>query len=270
MAFDRSATDERRAASARRRAAERRRESERRAAAGVRPGLSGRLLAGGTSGNRLLTAQTAAVLLVLFALLGVTILRIVPLLSLHMFIGMLLIGPVALKLASTGYRFTRYYTFNPRYREAGPPAPVMRMIAPIVVASTIAVFATGVALLFLGPSSRGTLLFLHKASFVVWIIFTALHVLGHITEVPGAISPRFEGDLTSRLAEATEQLPGMRRSSAASALPTEHVAAWNAYGTGSLGRVLSLSAAIALGLILAVVSVAWFGPWLHLFHSSGL
>jgi hypothetical protein len=114
------------------------------------------------------------------------------------------------------------------------------------------------------------LLPLHKASFVIWIIAIGLHVLGHIAEVPGAISRRYQGALTSRLAEATEQLPGMRRGSATGALPTENVAAWDAYGTGSLGRMLSLTAAIVLGVIVAVVSVAWFGPWLHVFHTTGL
>ena len=40
----------------------------------------------------------------------------------HMFIGLVLIGPVALKLASTGYRFVRYYTGAPVYVAKGPPA----------------------------------------------------------------------------------------------------------------------------------------------------
>ena len=42
------------------------------------------------------------VLLVLFAVLGITIIRIGQLLWLHLFLGVLLVGPVALKLASTG------------------------------------------------------------------------------------------------------------------------------------------------------------------------
>jgi hypothetical protein len=54
------------------------------------------------------------ILLFLLAVLGVTILRIRPLLDIHMFLGILLI--VTLKLASTGYRFVRYYTSEPRYR----------------------------------------------------------------------------------------------------------------------------------------------------------
>ncbi len=44
------------------------------------------------------------------------------------------------------------------------PPPTLRLIAPIVVASTVVVFASGVALLLLGPSSRGSLLLIHKAS----------------------------------------------------------------------------------------------------------
>ena len=71
---------------------------------------AGRLTGGGTAGNERLTAATGAVLLVLLAVIGVTIISIGPLLSVHLFVGMLLIGPVALKLGSTGYRFVRYYT----------------------------------------------------------------------------------------------------------------------------------------------------------------
>jgi len=233
---------------------------------GMRDAREGRgkrtsLLGGGTDGNQLLTAQTGAILLVLLAILGVTILRIGQLLSIHMFVGMLLIGPVALKLASTGYRFARYYTLSPSYRKAGPPAPALRLIAPLVVISTVAVFATGVALLLIGPSSRDVLVPLHKASFIVWIVFTGIHVLGHIAEIPGAISARYEG-LTRGFAEATEQLPGMHRP-ATSALQTDGVKEWDAHGTGRAGRLLSLSGAMTAGVVLAVVSIAWFGPWLN-------
>src|SRR5581483_1620348 len=88
------------------------------------------LWAGGTAGNELLTVATGAVLIVLLAVLGVTILALGRLLWVHLFVGMLLIGPLALKLSSTGYRFARYYTRNPRYRRAGPPDTPLRLIAP--------------------------------------------------------------------------------------------------------------------------------------------
>jgi hypothetical protein len=49
---------------------------------------------------------------------------------------------VLLKLASTGYRFARYYTANPAYRRKGPPATPMRLLAPLVVISTVVVFGS--------------------------------------------------------------------------------------------------------------------------------
>src|SRR5882757_1252417 len=101
------------------------------------------LLGGGTVGNHLLTGATGGVLMMLLAVLGVTILFLGPLLSVHLFVGMLLLGPLTLKLASTGYRFARYYSGDARYRRVGPPALPLRLIAPIVVLSTLIVFASG-------------------------------------------------------------------------------------------------------------------------------
>jgi hypothetical protein len=90
-----------------------------------------RLLGGGTTGNEQLTGATSVVLLLLLAALGVTILMIRPLLGPHMFLGLLLVPPVLLKMASTGYRFARYYTHDPLYREKGPPAAIPRLLAPM-------------------------------------------------------------------------------------------------------------------------------------------
>ena len=56
----------------------------------------------GQAGNARLTAATAAVLLVLLVAELVTLLAFGSLLSAHVFIGMLLIPPIALKLGSTG------------------------------------------------------------------------------------------------------------------------------------------------------------------------
>ncbi|HEY2770830.1 MAG TPA: hypothetical protein VGI87_09690, partial [Solirubrobacteraceae bacterium] len=120
------------------------------------------LLGGGTDGNERLTGLTGLLLVVLLAVLGVTIIRIGQLLWLHLFLGLALLGPLALKLMSTGYRFVRYYSHNAAYREKGPPHPALRGLAPVVVFLTLAVFITGVVLLALGPSSRQPLVLLHK------------------------------------------------------------------------------------------------------------
>ena len=99
---------------------------------------------GGATGNGRLTALTGVVLLVLLAVEGATIPRINQLLSVHVFVGMLLLGPVALKLGSCGYRIVRYYTGEREYVREGPPAPLMSVfVAPVLVLSTLTLFGTG-------------------------------------------------------------------------------------------------------------------------------
>ncbi len=182
---------------------------------------------GGSEGNRRLTGATAAVLLVLLAAEGLTLLAIRPLVSAHVFIGMLLLPPVALKLASTGYRFARYYTGHRAYRADGPPHPILRALGPVLVLSTAALFASGVALAVLGPQ-EGAVLGLHKASFVVWFAAMAAHVLAHALRVPRLAAADWRQD---------EPLAG-----------------------SSLRRWL-LAGSLVAGLILAVATVHLAGPW---------
>jgi hypothetical protein len=205
------------------------------AARAARPRPWQSLTAGGTDGNERLTAATGAVLFVLLAILGVTILRLRnTLLWLHLFLGLALIGPVALKLASTGYRFARYYTSNAAYRLKGPPLAALRALAPAVVLTTVVVFASGVALLFTGPAERSTLLPIHKVSFIAWLAVTSLHVLGHLAEMPAALRadwrPRatLSGDVSGRT-----------------------------------GRGIALAGALVGGLVLAILLIPEFAPWIH-------
>jgi hypothetical protein len=189
---------------------------------------------GGTRGNELLTTATGAALLVPLAVLGLTIIRIGQLLWLHLFIGMLLIGPLALKLASAGYRFVRYYSGSTAYRREGPPPALLRAMGPVVVLSTLIVFASGVALLLAGPSSRDTLLPIHKLTFFVWLASMGLHVLVHLPSV----------------------LPALRSDYGR---PFE----LGADVAGRSGRTLALAGALVGGLVLAVLLIPEFGPWLH-------
>src|SRR6185437_7328784 len=118
-------------------------------------------------------------LLVLLAVEGATIPFLGSLLSVHIFVGMLLLGPIALKLASTCYRFVRYYSSAREYVALGPPAPLMRMVvAPVLVLSTLTLFGSGV--LLLASPHRGAILGLHKASFVVWFGACGIHVLAYV------------------------------------------------------------------------------------------
>ena len=154
-----------------------------------------RLFRGGIVGNSRLTATTAAVLLVLLAAEGATIPFVRQQLTAHIFLGLLLIPPVLLKLASTTWRFARYYLGAVDYVAKGPPPAVMRLlVAPLVVVSTMGVFGTGVLLLLLHPQ-RGIILGLHKASFLVWFAAMCAHVLGHILKVPGLARADLDRDL---------------------------------------------------------------------------
>lgn len=139
---------------------------------------------GGPAGNARLTAWTGLVLLVLFAAELVTLLDVRGLISWHFAIGVLLIPPALVKTGSTGWRIVRYYTGHRAYRAAGPPPLVLRLLGPVVVASTLAVLGTGLALVFVGPDASRRPLFagldpvmLHKATFVVWAVATGAHTL---------------------------------------------------------------------------------------------
>lgn len=214
---------------------------------------AGRLTAGGTDGNELLTTYVGVVLFAMLAVLGVTILRIHQLLWLHLFLGLLLIGPVALKMASTGYRFARYYTNNPVYKRKGPPVAYLRMLAPVVVLSTVVVFASGVALLLLGPGSRSTLLLVHKASFIVWVGATALHVLGHAPDLQRTLGQNRAVRSAVFAVGGGDERENYTRSAGAS----------RDLAAGRAGRALSLAVAVAAGLALALALIPQFGPWLN-------
>ena len=134
------------------------------------------------AGNERLTALAGAVLLVLIVAEVATILNLDNLMSVHIFVGMLLLGPVALKLASTGYRMVSYYAGSRAYRLKGPPLLPLRLIAPVLVASTVAVLASGVLLLAAGHKS-GELLTVHKLSFIVFGVLLAVHFLAYVPRV---------------------------------------------------------------------------------------
>jgi Co/Zn/Cd efflux system component len=152
-----------------------------------------RLFAGGSAGNEQLTAVIAAVLLLLIAIEGATLLRLTSLLTVHAFVGMLLIPVLGLKVASTGWRLLRYYRNGEEYVRRGPPHLALRaVLAPVIVVSTLVLFGTGVALLVLGQT-HGTIVGLHKASFLVWVGATGLHVLAHVSKLPRLLRARIPG-----------------------------------------------------------------------------
>jgi hypothetical protein len=154
----------------------------------------------GADGNGRLTATTGTLLTLLLLLEGFTILDVRGYITLHTAVGLILVGPVALKCGSTVYRFARYYTGHAEYVRKGPPHLVLRLIGPFVVLSTVAVLGSGVVLL-IDKGRSDTWVTLHQASFFVWIALMAVHFLGHL--VPAAAETgrelrRRTGDPTRR------------------------------------------------------------------------
>ena len=153
------------------------------------PGLDG------AEGNERLTAMTGAVLLIGLAVECYTILRIGRLLTLHVFLGMLLLGPVVLKAGSVLYRFVRYYTGSEPYRRKGPPALLLRVIGPIIMLLTACVFGSGIMLVVTGPSygPPGGWLEVHRISFIAWAVFIVIHVLAYVPRVPRLLAAEARG-----------------------------------------------------------------------------
>ena len=216
---------------------------------------------GGTDGNERLTSITGLVLIVLLLVIGVTILRIGQLISVHLFVGVLLIGPVTLKMASAGYRFVRYYMQDPVYRRKGPPELILRLTAPVLVLSTVGVFVSGVILMFEGRAHRDPMLLIHKVSFILWGAVFAVHVLGHLPEIIAYI-PRVGGPSRARaLRELRNGIPGLAapQGRAGHELPARI--------PGGAGRSLALIGSLLAGLALALALVPDFGSWTH--HLAG-
>jgi hypothetical protein len=183
----------------------------------------------GPQGNERLTTSTGLVLLVLLAVETLTTLSLRSYLPVHIFLGLLLLPPVALKLASTGWRFLRYYTDNEAYRHEGPPGLLLRILAPLLVASTLTLFGSGVALIVLGHGG-GLLLSLHAVMIV--------HVLAYLAR-------------TFRLGPA-DWLPN-----------AEHIVA------GVRSRRAALGGALLAGALLALTTYPFQQSWLNHRHEHG-
>jgi hypothetical protein len=134
----------------------------------------------GVVGNERLTALAGAVLLVLILVELVSSANLHALLPLHIFVGVLLAGPLVVKLGSTGYRFLRYYTRSPASVRSGPPRLPLRLLAPLLVVTTLAVVGSGIGLVVTGPAQAGLFRPLHSLSVVLWLALLAVHVVAYL------------------------------------------------------------------------------------------
>lgn len=185
-------------------------------------------------GNDRLTGAVGLLLLVLVPVEVATILLGVhTFMSLHVFVGLVLIPLVLLKLASVGWRFARYYTRSRAYVVHGPPQPAMRLLAPLFVAATLVLFGSGVAMGILHGHALQIARSLHGPASVTWLLLLGVHVLVYLRR---AVS------VTAR-----DALPAKRT-------PVR----------GKTARACALATAVTCGLLLAGATVPAQHHWIDL------
>jgi hypothetical protein len=138
-------------------------------------------------GNARLTASTSAVLLALLGIeVSTVLISVKSHLTLHVMAGLILVPPLLVKIASVSWRFIRYYRYDAEYRRKGPPAPVLRILGPVLLIVTLVLFVSGITLLlapgaFGGP--RGVMYKIHDLSFYAWMLLILAHLAGHAREL---------------------------------------------------------------------------------------
>jgi hypothetical protein len=189
----------------------------------------------GVRQNARLTALIGSLLLLLLGAELITALSVETLIGPHLVIGTALLAPVALKLGTTGWKIVRYYTHTPAYVRAGPPSLLRRLLAPVVIVTTLGLLGTGVALLLLGPAHAGGVATLHRAFFAVWCVALALHVLMQALRSVRAVT----AEVTAPVALA---LPGRRQ------------------------RAFVLAATLVVGIGVAAWAAQQVAPWTTALH----
>lgn len=132
-------------------------------------------------GNARLTAAVGVLLLAPVVVeVATVLLGVHTFMSWHVFVGLALVPVVVLKLATTGWRFVRYYTRSGAYVEHGPPQLAMRLLAPLFVAATVVLFGSGVAMGLLHGHALQVARNLHGPASVLWLLLLGVHLLVYL------------------------------------------------------------------------------------------
>jgi hypothetical protein len=150
----------------------------------------------GVIGNKRLTALVSLVLLVLIIVELVTSAFLRLWLPAHTVVGVLLAGPLLVKMGSTGWRFLRYYTRVPAYVRRGPPLLVLRVLGPVLLVTTLIMVGSGIGLVVTGPLQP--FLVTHVFSTLLWLPLIAVHSLAHLQQVPQSIASDWSSKLGPR------------------------------------------------------------------------
>jgi hypothetical protein len=147
----------------------------------------------GVIGNERLTALVSLVLLVLIIVELVTSAFLRLWLPAHTIVGVLLAGPLLVKMGGAGWRFLRYYTRAPAYVRRGPPPLVLRVLGPMLLVTTLVMVGSGIGLVVTGPLQP--FLLVHVFSALLWLPLIAVHSLAHWSQVPWSIASDWSSKL---------------------------------------------------------------------------
>src|SRR5258708_25201499 len=106
---------------------------------------------GGVIGNERLTALVSLVLLGLIIVELVTSAFLRTWLPAHTVVGVLLAGPLLVKVGSTGWRVLRYYTRVPAHVRRGTPPPLLRLPGPALIVTPLGLVGRGSGLVVASP-----------------------------------------------------------------------------------------------------------------------
>ncbi len=133
-----------------------------------------------TAGARF-SALFGVTLLVIFVFELLTVPFIAGAVGIHIIIGLVAVPLVLVKLATAAYRFTRFYAGDTEFVSAGPPWLPLRILAPLLVASTVLVIGSGIELVVAGPLSFSDTFLgaAHTLVSLIWFFLLALHALAY-------------------------------------------------------------------------------------------
>ncbi len=163
------------------------------------------------AGNARLVAISGAAILLLLPIPYATALFLDALWQVHYFSALLLIPLIIVKLGATAWRALGYYRGDGGYRGDGPPHPMPRLTAPILVAATVVLFGSGVVMMF-GTSRFGPWSTIHNGAAIVFTGALGLHLLAHLWDTPAEAAADVAPALVAAPAHA---VPGARRRVAA-------------------------------------------------------
>jgi hypothetical protein len=189
------------------------------------------------AGNARLTAISASFVLPLFLFeVATVVLGVRSVITLHVAVGLVLIGPLVVKLASVTYRMVGYYRGLGDYRRRGKPSDALRLLGSALALLIVLLLVSGLVLIA-GPNGlRSTARSIHVVTAYLTVTLLIVHVVIHF-------------------------LPAMRQASADARRHAPDV-------SGAHTRWLAVSASFVLGGLLAVLLGGRGATYLHHHHPA--